>query len=55
MAPILGLVIAYFSGHVLERALPLLIISLLIGLNFHNLLEKAKSNGKCIFLENKKE
>lgn len=40
MAPILGLIIAYFSGHVLERALPLLIISLLIGLNFNNLLEK---------------
>jgi len=40
MGPALALCVAYYSGHVFERTLPLLIIAFLCGINLINIKEK---------------
>jgi hypothetical protein len=40
MAPVLALGVAYYSGHVLERTLPLLILATICGINLINSTEE---------------
>ena len=42
MAPLVGLLTAYFSGHILERSFPMLIIAILTALSTKAIYEKEK-------------
>lgn len=49
-APTLGLLIAYYSGHVLERNFPLLVLAYLIGINFVCLNSSKQADKKVLFI-----
>lgn len=42
ISPLLGLLIAYLSGHILERAFPLFIVAVLCSLSYKSINEKIK-------------
>ncbi len=49
-APTLGLLIAYYSGHVFERNFPLLILAYLIGIIFVYMGQSKEDNKKVLFI-----
>ena len=50
LGPMLSLVIAYYSGHVLERTFPLLVMSLLVALNLINYKKEPIREEKIMFV-----